>query len=84
MVGTAFKYVPQPEVTTFALPSVFILLLWRQVSTDTCDTVGELATFINTQHNSDPKFTAEGDVLRRHHHRHVSDDDSFRPIQELI
>ena len=27
MVGTAFKYVPQPEVTTFAFPSVFILLL---------------------------------------------------------
>ena len=26
------------------MPSVFILLLWRQVSTDTCDTVGELAS----------------------------------------
>jgi hypothetical protein len=57
----------------------------RQLSTDTGtgeihDTVGELATLFNTQHNSDPKFTAEGDVLRRRHRR-VSGD-IFRPVQE--
>ena len=28
MVSAAFKYVPQPAVTTLAFSSVFILLLW--------------------------------------------------------
>ncbi len=46
----------------------------------------ELATLLNTQHNSDPKFTAEGDTLRRRRYqkrRGFAGEDLFRPIQEL-
>jgi hypothetical protein len=46
----------------------------------------ELATLLNTQHNSDPKFTAEGDTLRRRRYqkrREFAGEDLFRPIQEL-